>query len=326
MPIKYNDLFDNITEFQWLKKSFYAASKVKHSRFAVMKFAVDLEMNIVDLQSQLKSNIYKFGPYRSFMVDEPKRRLIESARFRDRIVHHALHAVLEPIFDAQFYNHSYACRTGRGSHEAVLVLQNWMKKSPSLYYLKCDIKKYFQSVDREVLFLIISKTIADKRLLDLLERLITTGPSTGIPIGNLTSQLFANLYLNELDQYIKRHHRIKNYIRYMDDFVLLLPSKNDCINMRNQCEDFLNSILKLQLSPHKVQIGQVKNGISFLGFQVFHNRLLLRSANYRRMKRKIQKTQTIEKTKSSYLGTLLYCSDFFELYQKLLVDNMSSKK
>jgi len=111
----------------------------------------------------------------------------------------------------------------------------------------------------------------------------------------------------------------------MDDFVLLLPSKQDCIKMRDLCEDYLKSTLKLQLSPHKVQIGQAKGGISFLGFQVFQNRLLLRSANYRRMKRKIQKTQTLEKTKSSYLGTLLYCSDFFELYQKLLVDNISLK-
>lgn len=321
VPIKFNHLFYNISEFQWLKKSFYAASKSKQNRLAIMKLSVNLEKNLFAIQSELREGTYQFGPYRSFWVEEPKKRLIESARFRDRIVHHAIHSVLEPIFDAQFYYHSYACRTGRGSHEAVITLQNWMRHAPSAFYLKCDIKKYFQSVDRNILLNILGKTIKDERLLELLERLIMTGPSSGIPIGNLTSQLFANLYLNELDQFLKRKLRIKKYIRYMDDFVMLIPTKDEALLLRNICQDFLKTNLNLELSPHKVQIDSVKNGISFLGFQIFPNRLHLRNANFRRMRRKIKKSKSLESTKFSYLGTLLYCSDFFELHQKLLLDN-----
>ena len=284
---------------------------------------------------------YQFGPYRSFYVTEPKRRLIESACFKDRVVHHAMFNCLEPLFDAQFYEYSFACRTGRGTHAAMLTLHQWINRSKLSTFLKCDIRKYFTSVDREKLLLIIDKSIGDKKMMRLLERLILSAPRTGIPIGNLTSQLFANIYLNELDQFIKRKLRIKYYIRYMDDFIILLESPEIARSLKNTIKSFVEDELHLELSPEKVRIGHINEGVPFVGYCQRPNEIRVRGAALRRMRKKVRKAfrrtfgrdyempenfWKLKKTKqthfygswSSYIGQTKYARNSSYLQKKMV--------
>lgn len=329
MPKTYSNLFDEISDFKKLRRCFYKASKSKFYRHSIVHFNHNLEENILSISQELRDETYQFGKYRCFYVHEPKKRLIESACFRDRVVHHSIHQTLEPIFDNQFYYYSYACRTGRGHHRAALLMKKWVTLNPDKVFLKCDIKKFFPSIDREILMKILSKTIADEKLLRCLRKLIFNAPNTGIPIGNLTSQLFANIYLNELDQFIKRRLRIKKYIRYMDDFVLIADSYAEAQNLRTEIEKFLREKLNLVLSPQKVQISICGEGISFLGFIIKPNEMRLRGDFFRRMNKKLQKARyraLLEKesekynshrgiihpylmTLNSYLGHIKYCSN-----------------
>lgn len=331
MPKTYDNLFDEISCFSRLRRSFYKAAKAKFTRTAIAKFSTKLEQNLLEISEQLKNEQYSFGKYRSFYIAEPKLRLIESACFRDRVVHHSLHRSLEPIFDAQFYDHSYACRSGRGHHKAVLLLQKWMRATPDQYYLKCDIRKFFPSIDREILLQILGKTLVDQKLMRCLNRLIHQAPRSGIPIGNLTSQLFANIYLNELDQFIKRKLRVGKYIRYMDDFIMIFETYELALAAKSQIEEFLAVKLKLTMSPNKVLIGKNQLGVAFLGFVLTPKSVRLRGIFFRRMKKKI----TIAKNKellnirgrnglspilnclNAYLGHIRYCTNYLSLKEEL---------
>ena len=331
MPKTYDHLFAEISSFQRLRRSFYSAARRKFSRAAVLHFSHKLEDNLFEISEKLKDGSYPFGPYRAFYVTEPKLRLIESACFRDRVVHHSIHETLEPIFDAQFSEYSYACRTGRGHHKAMLKLHSWVKTQPQKYFLKCDIKKFFPSIDRETLLLIIGRTILDPELMQSLRKLILNAPNTGIPIGNLTSQLFANVYLNELDQYVKRRLRIKNYIRYMDDFILITENFEDAKALRMKIEVFLSEKLKLKLSPQKVLIGKCEFGISFLGFVITPRRISLRGKVFRKMKRKLEvaicrdlaglTTRHVPSpylaAANSYLGHIRFCTNYEYLREEI---------
>lgn len=282
-------LFDPMTDFSNLIAAFYKAAKGKKNRLAVLSFQANLEENIFGIQERLRDESYPFGPYRSFYVTEPKLRLIESACFQDRVVHHAMYERLEPLFDPQFYEYSFACRTGRGTHAAMLTLGNWINQSKLPTFLKCDIRRYFTSVDREKLLSILAKSIGDEKMMRLLERLILSAPRTGIPIGNLTSQLLANLYLNELDQLVKRQLRVKYYIRYMDDFIILSESPEIARALKETIRQFLHDELKLELSPEKVRIGQVHEGVPFVGYCQRPREIRVRGAGLRRMRRKVRK-------------------------------------
>lgn len=283
-------LFEPMVEFSTLRQAFYRAAKGKKDRLAILSFQADLEGNIFDIQERLRNETYPFGPYRSFYVTEPKRRLIESACFQDRVVHHAMHERLEPLFDAQFYEYSFACRTGRGTHSAMLALHSWMRQSKLPIFLKCDIRKYFTSVHRPKLMSILRRSIGDEKMMRLLERLILSAPGAdGLPIGNLTSQLLANVYLNELDQFVKRKLRIKHYIRYMDDFVFLLEDKDVARALKETIKEFVSDELKLELSPEKVRIGQVLEGLPFVGYCLRPNEIRVRGAAMRRMRKKVRR-------------------------------------
>ena len=311
MTTKIFNVFDNISDFENLRRAFYSAAKGKMDRCAVLNIYKNLEENIMDISNALKNETYQFGPYRSFYVRKPKVRLIESACFRDRIVHHSIHKSLEPIYEAVFYYHSYACRTGRGTHSALGTLSKWSRTSSSKYFLKCDVKKFFPSIERATLFDILKKTIDDKKLVNCLERLIFNAPNTGIPIGNLTSQLFANVYLNELDQYVKRSLRVKYYIRYMDDFILFAKSPVEARELKGKIENFLIDRLRLTLSPQKVQVGHIKDGISFLGYIVFPAHVRLRGKALRRMRKKLFLSRLkdlqneVSESESKYFKTLM---------------------
>lgn len=340
---KAKGLFEPMIEFSSLLKAFYKASKGKKNRLAILSFQANLEENLFRMQEQLQNETYSFGPYRSFYVTEPKVRLIESACFQDRVVHHAIYDRLEPLFDAQFYEYSFACRTGRGTHSAMLTLHKWLYRSKLKTFLKCDIRKYFPSVNREKLLNILNRSIGDDKIIRLLEKLILFAPRTGIPIGNLTSQLFANIYLNELDQFVKRRLKVKYYIRYMDDFILLTKNPDEARSLKNLIRDFIADELKLELSPEKVRIGQVHEGIPFVGYCQRFQDIRVRGATLRRMRKKVRKAYKrtfgknyemsedfweLQKTKrshfygswSSFVGQTKYASDGTYLREKLITE------
>lgn len=337
---KAHGLLEPMTDFLSLKNAFKAASAGKRNRLAVMSFRVRLEENLFQLSNDLRAENYGFGPYRSFYIHEPKTRLIESACFRDRVVHHAIYKTLEPIFDAQFYEYSFACRTGRGTHKAMLTLHDWVRRSKLKTFLKCDIRKFFPSMDRTLMMSFLKRSIADEKLLRLLEKLVMNAPRSGIPIGNLTSQLFANIYMNELDQFVKRKLRVRYYIRYMDDFILLCETPREGRRLRDEIEEFLRTNLKLELSPEKVMIGQVDQGIPFVGYCQRPKGIRVRGAPLRRSRKKVRKAfkssfgrhyemeedfWTSTKTRqsrfygswSSFVGQTKYANDGLFLQQKL---------
>ncbi len=337
---KFDGLFDSMADFLNLRDAFYAASKGKRDRLAVATFQSTLEMNLFAMEKDLQNETYEFGPYRSFYVSEPKRRLIESARFRDRVVHHAICMKLNPIFFPRFYEYSFACLPGKGTHSSMLTLHKWVQKSGRPYFLKCDIRKYFPSVKRPILLGILKRTLADEKLLRLLEKLILTAPRTGIPIGNLTSQLFANIYLNELDQYVKRELKEPYYVRYMDDFVFLLNSHEEALRLREKIEKFVVEKLDLELSPEKVRIGLVDEGLPFVGYCLRPYSVRVRGASLRRCRKKvvaaykksfadgmsvrekwgedIVRHSLFYRSWSSYVGQTRYAEDSFYLQEKLL--------
>lgn len=300
-----------------------------------MAFGRNLEDNLFSLQQDLKERRYKHGRYKSFFVRDPKVRHIHKAKVRDRVVHHLTSKVLEKIFEPTFYGHSYSCRKDKGTHKAVIAFIKTTRKisknnTSSCYVLKCDVRKFFQTVDHRVLLRLLRVRIKDKNFLWLLNEIIEsfTGEFTldeknpkGMPIGNLTSQLFANIYLDPLDQFIKHKLKPPAYIRYADDFAVISPDKRYLESLIPKIERFVSSRLKLELHPQKVTIDDYYLGIDFLGYVIFPNFILPRTKTKRRMLRKLRKKtrliksqdEPIEKlneTIQSYLGYLSHASAF----------------
>lgn len=294
----YKNLWNKFITFDNLYDAAKKAQKSKRFRDDVLKFNFNLESNIFKIQNELESEIYKPGKYKQFTIFEPKKRLISSAPYRDRVVHHAVNTIIEPIWENRFYYHSYACREGKGSHKALDICQKYLRKNK--YVLKCDIEKYFPSIDHKILKQLLRKKIADQKLISLLDTIIDSSPEEnniytyyagdnlftpanrrkGIPIGNLTSQFFANLYLNELDQWIKNKKQEKYYLRYMDDFIIFHDSKEHLNILKLEIKKFLND-LRLSMHKKKQQIYPVKNGVPFLGFHIFNTHRRLKKENIR---------------------------------------------
>jgi retron-type reverse transcriptase len=208
-----------------------------------------MENELLRIREELRNKTYKPKPLRIFRIREPKVREIGASDFRDRVVHHAVCNVIEPILERGYIHHSYACRVGKGTHRAVRQAQIFGRKNR--YYLKCDIKHYFASIDRDILKEIIVRKLKDPDLIWLLNTIIDRAPSDqpekGIPIGSLTSQHFANLYLDRLDHYIKDYLRVKSYLRYMDDFILFCDEKTDLHSLHISIRNFLHDELELEL-------------------------------------------------------------------------------
>jgi retron-type reverse transcriptase len=286
--ITYKNLFPEICKFNRLYVSYLKARKGKHRRDEVAKFTYNLERELLILQKELQRKTYKTGKYRKFVIFEPKRREISALPFRDRVVQHSICSVIEPIFEKRFIFDSYACRRGKGTHKGVERLQEFLKEyGKEGYALKCDISKYFQNINGDKLKEVLKKKIADKDLLEILENIIDSSKE-GVPIGNLTSQLFANIYLNQLDEYVKYDLRIKHYIRYMDDFIMLHKSKEYLHEVRNKISLFLSEI-SLKMSPKKTNIFPVSIGVDFLGYRVFAMHRLARKSTVKRFVNKTKK-------------------------------------
>ncbi len=275
-------LFELFIDFANLLSAARKALKAARGGGSGDAFFFDLENQLLLLQDELKQDRYQPSPYSYFTIHDPKERLISVAPFRDRVVHHALVNVLEPVYEKVFIYDSYATRKGKGTHKAVDRAQQFMRKNR--WFLKADVHKYFESVHHQTLLSIIRRKIKDEKLLAVLEKIIANGgkDGVGLPIGNLTSQFFANVYLDQLDHYLKDETGVKYYIRYMDDLVLFSQNKEMLKSLRHSIDAYLGERLKLKFKDNSVYINQALNGLSFLGKRIFPNLVRLNNVNLKR--------------------------------------------
>lgn len=269
--------------------------------------------HIVELHEELVNRTYRHGGYKSFYINDPKRRHIHKASVRDRLLHHAVYRVLYPFFDKTFISDSYSCRDEKGMHRAInrfksLAGQVSRNHHRTCWVLKCDIRKFFASIDHTILLAILREHIPDQNIISLLKNIIdsyhtATMPGVGLPLGNLTSQLFANVYMNVFDQWVKHQLRSHYYARYADDFIFLSRDKFRLEDAIPKIQEFLQTRLKLSLHPNKVFISTFASGVDFLGWVHFPDHRVLRTKTKQRMMRNI-KNAICEESLVSYLGLL----------------------
>ena len=289
--------FEKIISVEDLLVAWKEFLKGKKSRKDVQEFQLYLMNNIIDLHTDLKSKTYTHGGYEAFNISDPKPRNIHKASVRDRLLHHAIYRILYPYFDNKFIYDSYSCRNNKGTYRAMDRFKYFARRvsknnTKQCWVLKCDIRKFFASIDQNILIEILNKHIKDKDTGWLLEEVIKSFQSTriykGLPLGNLTSQLFVNIYMNEFDQYVKHKLKVKYYIRYADDFVFLSQSKSELENLLPEISLFLNEKLKLNLHPNKVFIKTFSSGVDFLGWVHFPKHRVLRTTTKKKMLRKLE--------------------------------------
>ncbi len=282
--------------------------KGKRGKKDVQEFGLRLMDNVFSLQADLANLSYKHGGYQAFKINDPKPRNIHKANVMDRLLHHAIYRKLYPFFDRVFASDSYSCRLNKGTHKAVNRFRIFFQKArknntKSCWVLKCDIRKFFDNIDHKILLEILDKYISDKNIIWLLREIINSFSATqegvGLPLGNLTSQLFVNIYMNEFDQFMKHKFKTKYYIRYADDFVVLSDDKECLSGLAQPIKEFLQVNLKLELHPQKLSISTVASGIDFLGWISFADYRVLRTKTKRRMLKKLN-----DKNLQSYLGIL----------------------
>ncbi len=306
--------YEYITSFKNLLEVWEVFSRDKKHKKDVSVFALNLFENLKVLEKELQEKKYKHGAYEYFIVNDPKPRDIHKASVKDRIVHHLLVKELYPFFDKKFIYDSYSCRINKGTHKAIYRFESFGRKvsknnTKTCLVLKCDIKKFFASIDHNILKGILAKQIQDKDTLNLLENIIDSFcarkdlAQKGLPLGNLTSQLLVNVYINEFDQFMKSELKVKYYIRYADDFVILGNDKIVLADLLLKISKFLENNLKLTLHPDKVFIKTLASGVDFLGWVHFPHHRILRTSTKKRMLRNM-KTNQKPNTRASYLGML----------------------
>ncbi|MDD3175720.1 MAG: reverse transcriptase domain-containing protein [Candidatus Nanoarchaeia archaeon] len=331
------NLYDKMCSYANLEHAFKKARKGKTLKDYVIMFEENLTENLLKLQKELILQTYKPKPLETFIIRDPKTRKISKSDFRDRVIHHAICNIIEPKIDKKFIFDSYANRKGKGGLNAIKRF-NYFKTKVSnnftriCFVLKADIKSYFDNVNHEILINILKKYFDDENIINLIKLILknhkTIEKGKGMPLGNLTSQFFANVYLNELDQFIKHKLKIKYYIRYVDDFVILGKNKNKLIEYKQKIDLFLKQELVLKLHPDKSKILDLNNGINFLGFRIFPHHILLAKRNLRKFKnsliklrekyliKKIDRENIVEKLE----GWLAYSShaNTFKLRKKVI--------
>ncbi len=284
---RVNNLFKQVYTFENLLSAYKKARKGTKKNADVNQFSFQLEKRLLELSLSIQSGTYQPSRYRYFEIYDPKKRTIAVAPFCDRVVHHAIINMLEPIYEKRFYDHSYATRKNKGAHKATAQLRNYLKNNT--WYFKTDIEKYFDSINHDILLSIIAHKIKDKPLLELIEKVIRNNSvAKGLPIGNLTSQFFANVYLNEFDHFVKHELKVKYYIRYMDDFIILDNCKLKLQNIRREVKGYLENKLLLYLQENVTCINRVSSGINFLGLRIFPNTLRIKNKNLKRVVRKME--------------------------------------
>lgn len=297
----------------------------KKKRKDVAEFSLNFLDNILLLHKELNEKTYRHGGYQAFKINDPKPRDIHKASVRDRLVHHALYRILYSYFDQKFIFDSYSCRIGKGTHKAIYRLRRFglivsKNNTQTCWVLKCDIRKFFASIDHKILKNILEKYIGDKDALWLFSQIIGSFQTkakigVGLPLGNLTSQLLVNIYMNEFDHYIKRELKIKFYIRYADDFVILHESKACLEKLIYKISEFLKTRMKLSLHPDKVFIKTLTSGIDFLGWVNFLEHRVLRTSTKRKMMEKLKKNPKSEAI-ISYSGLLSH-GNTQKLYEEI---------
>jgi len=306
---RYGNLWYQIIAFENLLNAARQAQRGKRFRHNVLTFNYNLETELFQLKTELAQKTYQPGIYKTFEIVEPKRRLISAAPYRDRVVHHALCNIIVPIFERTFIADSYANRVGFGTHRALRRFTQFARSQR--YVLQCDIRQYFPSIDHAILKTQLRRKLKCKDTLWLIDTIIDNSNEQapvidhfpgdqlltplqrrrGLPIGNLTSQFFANVYLNGLDHFIKEQLKIKNYVRYVDDFALFSDDHQKLTLVRSAIEDYLAGI-RLKIHPIKSQLFETKQGANFLGFRILPNQIRVRTENLRRARRRLRRLQT----------------------------------
>ena len=330
----YKDLYWLIISPSTLFHAWNVFKEDKKNKLDVMDFELELEKNIFDLYRDLKKGIYKHGAYKGFWIHDPKLRRIHKATVRDRVLHHAIFKVFNPIFEPTFIPNSFSCRIGKGTHKGMKEIASMIRivsqnNTRQCYALKCDIRKFFDSVDHDILIKILSKRMKDEKVMSLMREIIESFVASkpnlfdrrGIPIGNLTSQIFANIYMNEFDQFIKHTLKVKHYARYTDDFIIVSTDKIYLENLIIPIQDFLKTKLCLKLHLKKVHITKHIRGIDFLGYVILPEHIKLRTKNKRKIPKKIQEMVyhykrgkiselTFYSSLQSYLGVLSHANAY----------------
>jgi len=303
---RFTNLWCQITDFANLLEAARKAQKGKRYRDNILAFNYNRESELLDLQATLLAQTYRPGAYRTFEIVEPKRRLISVAPYRDRVVHHALCNIIAPLVEPSFIYDSYANRVGKGSHRALDRFIHFSRNRR--FVLQCDLQKYFPSIDHDILKAVIRRKIKCKATLLLIDTIINNSneqpPAVfhfsgddllssidrrrGLPIGNLTSQFFANWYLNPFDHFVKNTLRVKNYVRYVDDFALFSDSREFLQDARQAIEENL-ATLRLKIHPVKSQLFETRHGANFLGFRVLPDRIRVRTENLRRARQRLRR-------------------------------------
>lgn len=307
----YRNLYPQLCDFAHLYNAYTAARRGKRDRIEVLGFIEREGEELLRLQHELRDQTYQPGAYRNFYIREPKKRKISAAPFRDRVVHHALVSLIEPIWERRFIHDSYACRVGKGTHRALDRCTAFVRTHR--YVLQCDIAKFFPTIDHTILKTILFRTLADPQLCWLCEQIIDSGAGVldseravcwlpgddlfaplrpqGLPIGNLTSQFWANVYLNELDQFVKRGLKCRAYVRYADDFLLFSDDKATLHQWHGELRTFAAERLRLHIHRDKTQVFPTRTGVPFLGFRHFGTHRRLKRENVVRFRRRLREMQ-----------------------------------
>ena len=284
---RYGNMFDSTFNRENLNPAYMDARRGKRKKRACFEFEKNLGNNLNDLHKEIHSGEYRPMPYFKFTVYEPKERVIYAPAFRDIVVQHAIYRIIYPVFDKTFINSSFACRKGFGTHKASDYTQQALRGcAGDAYTLKLDIRKFFYSIDRAVLRKLIEQKIKDQRLVDMMMVFAHIDEPKGIPIGNLLSQIYALIYLNPLDHFIKRNLMVKKYVRYVDDFILIGITRDQCLEYKRKIVQFLADELGLVLS--KSTIAKVKSGLNFVGYRTWRSRRVIRKFSLYKFKRKVK--------------------------------------
>lgn len=302
---RHKDLFERVSSFENVLAAARAALRGKRARTAGAGFFADLEPEVVALHRELREGSYRHGPYHYFQVHDPKTRTVAAAPFRDRVVHHAIVRVLEPLFEGHLIEDTYACRKGKGTHAAMRRAAGFARRYA--FALECDVARFFPSIDHDVLLAQVERVVADPRLLALIRHIVEShadGEETewigaglfdvrlrrrGIPIGNLTSQFLANVYLSPLDHFVKHGLRARGYLRYMDDFLLFGDDRAALRAQGRTLKDQL-AALRLRMHPDKYRLRPTALGVDFVGFVAFRDgRIRVRRASVRRFERRYRR-------------------------------------
>ncbi len=325
MPKTARNLWPHVLEWDNLLRAAREASRGRRYRNEVMRFNARLEENLLRLQTLLRTGEWRPGAYREFEVFEPKRRVIHAPCFADRVAHHALVQVIGPCFERRFIDQSFACRTGKGTHAASEYLMDMLRSAEdrwgTVHVLKADVTRYFYSIDHDILLRIVARTIGDPDVLHVLRVLVKESgcvtDNRGLPLGALTSQLLANVYLDQLDHFIKDSLGVRYYVRYMDDFVLLHRDKAELWRLLAEIRDFLVCELHLTLN-RKTRVFPASHGVDFAGYRHWASHKLPRKRNVRRAKKRFAglsrrfsagdvDLDTVRSCMASFVGYMKHC-------------------